>query len=302
MENNNKKFSNSVSNIVSKASGLGKKAASDITTGAKNISDYTKKALEDQRRKKYNPLFESEYNSDNFRIPKIIEIVDESVRANIDVCEGSIGWTERSNDVDVLHLYDSFISQSGVVFIPYPKCDCIYCVDVFDKNTYINIDNIFQKATNEKLAELEHIAYSLGAKSCSVEIIETNNEVNKSQKGVSLKYNKNSENSELSNSNTLKNTNRGANISYFEGNNTPCAPRLKWFANDDNIVNLVDMRCHGNHSIKSKVLEFSGSATASVSQKVASAIDAMIGAKANISYEKQAVKEHSSKLIFSIEF
>ena len=302
MENNGKKFSDSVSNIVSKASGFGKKAASDISAGAKNISDYTKKALEDQRRKKYNPLFEAEYNSENFRIPKVIEIVDQSIRVNIDVCEGSIGWIERTNDVEVLHIYDTFVNQSGVTFVPYPKCDCIYCVDTFDRSTYINIDNIFQKATNEKIAELEHIAYSLGAKCCSVEIIETNNEVSKSKTGVSLKYNKISENSEISNSNTLKNTNRGANISYFEGNSSPHIPKLKWFANDDNIVNLVNMRCHGNHSIKSKVLEFNGSATASVSQKVASAIDAMIGTKANVSYEKQAVKEHSSKLIFSIEF
>ena len=56
MENNNK-FSSSVTSLVNKATGIGKKAATYISIGAKNISEYTKKALEEQRRKKYNPLF-----------------------------------------------------------------------------------------------------------------------------------------------------------------------------------------------------------------------------------------------------
>lgn len=301
MENNNK-FSSSVTSLVNKATGIGKKAATDISIGAKNISEYTKKTLEEQRRKKYNPLFPDAYLSDAFRLPKVIEIVDASVRANIDVCDGAIGWTDKINDVEVLHIYDSYVVDSGLSFVPYAKCDTIYCVDNFNKNLFISIENIFERATNEKLAELENIAYSLGAKSCSVEIIESSSESNIGKLGSSVKSAKLSASEDVSLSSKTRKENRGTTVSYFEGNNTPKEPTLKWFAYDDNINNLISMRCSGNNSIKSKVLEFKGSASATMSQKTACVIDSLLKVKGSMSYEKQAVKEHSSKLIFAIEF
>lgn len=269
MENNNNKFSSSVNSFVTKATGMGKKAATDISTGAKNLSDYTKKTLEEQRRKKYNPLFPDQYFLETFRIPKVIEIVDAGIRANIDVCEGSIGWIDKINDVDILHIYDSFVFECGLTFLPFPKCDTIYCVDNFDKKLYIGIDNIFERATNEKLAELENVAYSLGAKSCSVEIIEISAESNFGKFGSSIKASKVSESDELSSSAKNRIENKGTTVSYFEGTNSPRKPVLKWFAYDDNINNLIVMRCSGNNSIKSKVLEFKGSASATMSQKTA---------------------------------
>ena len=301
MDNNNK-FSSSVTSFVNKATVIGKKAATDISTGAKNISEYTKKTLEEQRRKKYNPLFTEAYFSESFRIPKVIEIVDASVRSNIDVCDGAIGWTDKINDVEVLHIYDSFIADCRLSFVPYAKCDTIYCVDNFDKTIYISIENIFERATNEKLAELENVAYSLGAKSCSVEIIESSLESSLGKFGSTVKTSKFSESDDISLSAKNRKENRGTTVSYFEGNDSPQAPSLKWFAYDDSVKNLISMRCSENNSIKSKVLEFKGSASATMSQKTACAIDTLIKVKGSMSYEKQAIKEHSSKLIFAIEF
>ena len=301
MESNNK-FSNSLSNIVDKASGLGKKAVTDISAGAKNLSDITKKALEEQRRKKYNPLFSEDYFSDCYRMPRIIKIVDETVRSNVDVCDGAIGWTLRINETDVLHMYDSFVQNSNIIFIPYPKCDTVYCIDNFNTGVYISLENIFERATNEKLAELEHIAYSLGAKSCSVEIVETSSDVKTSKLSGTVKSQNYSAKDDISLGIKSINENRGTNVSYFEGNSTPHEPNLKWFAYDDNIKNLIAMRCRGNNSIKSKVLEFKGSASATMSQKTACVIDTLLNVKGNMSYEKQAIREHSTKLIFAIEF
>ena len=301
MESNNK-FTNSVSNIVDKATGLGKKAVSDISVGAKNLSDKTKKALEEQRRKKYNPLFSEDFFSECYRLPRIIKIVDETIRSNVDICDGAIGWTVRINDTDILHMYDSFVHNCDIVFIPYAKCDTVYCVDNFNSNVYVSLENIFERATNEKLAELEHIAYSLGAKSCSVEIVESSTNIKSSKLSGTLKSSNNSQKDD--NSIALKNINenRGTNVSYFEGNTTPQEPNLKWFAYDDNIKNLISMRCCGNNSIKSKVLEFKGSASATMSQKTAVVIDALLNVKGNMSYERQAIREHSTKMIFAIEF
>jgi len=57
-------------------------------------------------------------------------------------------------------------------FVPAAICDEIYYVDAHDKKRFIKLDRVFQQSHEERLAELEHIAYSLGAKYCSIEIEE----------------------------------------------------------------------------------------------------------------------------------
>ena len=91
----------------------------------------------------------------------------------------------------------------------------------------------------------------------------------------------------------------------MEGHNNPHQPKLKWFANDDNIKNLIDCRCNGMSRIHSENLELFGSSSATMSQKTACAIDNAVGAmklNGSSTMEAQAVRENHSKLYFSIEF
>lgn len=290
------------SNFMNKASDMGKKAADEIQKGAKNLSEQTKKSLHEQKIKKYNPLFVEKFHSEEFKIPNVIKIVDDAERRDVDVCDGAIGWTAKVNEVEILFLYDEYIKESNVDFIPFAKCDNVYCVDNFERNKFICSESIFDRATNEKLAELEHIAYCLGAKSCSIEIAELNAQSNSSRLGIGAKYSAMS--AKASAETTSKNQSRhnGKNVSYFEGNNVPTQPTLKWFAHDENIKGLIEMRCSGNNSIKYKVLELNCSTSATMSTKVACAIDKILKIKASVSMESKAIKEHSSKLIFEVEF
>ena len=91
----------------------------------------------------------------------------------------------------------------------------------------------------------------------------------------------------------------------FEGNEEPKEPELKWFANDDTIKRLIEMRVNGINQIKSETLILEGSFSATMSQKTACAIDGAvgkIGAGGKFNMECQAMKENYSKLIFKIEF
>ena len=62
------------------------------------------------------------------------------------------------------------------------------------------------------------------------------------------------------------------------------------------------MRLGKARSIKSKVLELSGACSATMDKKTACAIDKLLKIGGSISMEKQAVKEHSSVLIFEVQF
>ena len=301
MENKEKR-SEKFSNFLSKASDLTKKAADGIQKGAKDLSEQTQKALLDQRIKYYNPLFKDDFFSDSFNLPNVIQIVDDAVRKNIDVCEGSIGWTKKTGDVEILYIYDEFVRESRINFVPFVKCDAVYCVDNFDKTRYINTDSIFDRSMNEKMAELVNVAYSLGAKSCSIEMIESDVDVESSKDNYGLKVKNNGIGVENGSSRQNKSYQGGKNISYFEGEREPVRPVLKWFEYDDNIKNLIEMRCSGNYSIKSQVLMFKGSSSATMSQKNAVAIDIISKAKGNVSMEKKVIKEHSTKMVLEIEF
>ena len=296
MEKDNKqeKAKETFANVWKKASDAGKKAAE----GAKAFAEQTKKNIHEAQAKKYTPVTAKEFKSKSFNMPNIIEIVDDSTNREFITCDGAIGWIEKHEDVDVLQMYSDFVKKSNLQFVPVPQRDNVYCKDNFDALVFINSNQVFGKATEEKLAELENIAYCLGAKACSVEIVETDNEVNSKSKNIVLP----TTSAEASTTSKKSKTQSGKTVSLFQGNNTPTKPILKWFAHDDNIKRLIEMRCADSNSIKSKILELKGASSATMSRRIACAIDDVANVKGGISMEKQALKEHSNLLIYEIEF
>ena len=333
-DNKNEQTKNDIfSKGIKKASHLAKKTATEISKGAVVISEKTKETITKHQLKKYKPLFLKDFKSKNFNIPNIIKIVDDAVRRDIEVCEGAIGWRATESETEVLYLYDEAVKISGIEFVPSVACDQIYYVDHFNRTRFIQVDCIFERAHNEKLAELEHIAYSLGAKSCLIEISESdtkktvkkveNNTKSEAKmsgntKNISADYDVDTE-IHIENEIVSETYNRrsGKTRTYFQGNNIPSYPNLKWFANDDNIKGLIDMRCSGNNSIISRTLTLSGSTSATMSQSIACVIDSLITqniavkkSKAtksgllnnSISMLEKSIKESNRTLIFDIEF
>ena len=168
MEKKQDKTKEAFANAWKKASDIGKKAAE----GTKDFVEQTKKNIHDQQAKKYTPVTAKEFKLKSFQIPSIINVEDDSANREFITDPDAIGWIEQHKDVPVLHMYSTFSKKCGLIFIPVLQRDQVYCMDNFDSKKYINSNHVFGKATEEKLAELNHIAYSLGAKQCSVEIAE----------------------------------------------------------------------------------------------------------------------------------
>lgn len=298
------KKSGGMSEFWRKASDAGKKVADGVSKGTKSLAEKAKEYNHEQKLKKYNPLTMEEFKSEEFHIPNIIKIVDDASRRDVDVCEGAIGWREIVNEVEVLCLYNEYINEVGVKFIPMAEYGEIYCSDRFDSSRFLNVTLAFRRATDEKLAELANIAYCLGAKSCAIEIVETDSTNSKTNQKINGKILSVSANASQENSYKSMNRTSGKTMKYFEGSNEIKRPELKWFAHDDNIKGLIEMRCSNQNSIKSNVLELSGAMSNTMSRKIACAIDGLMkgNAKATMSMESQANKEYSSKLIFEVEF
>ena len=291
--------------MVQKTVDTSKKVVIDTKNNVEGAIEKVKNASLLRKLKKLNPLFPEQYQSKEFNLPNMIMIVDDAVRRGNKLCEGAIGWLSKDSGVEMLYLYDEAIAFSELKFIPAPICDAIYYVDSFDRSKFIRLDCIFSKAHEEKIAELKHIAYCLGAKRCSIEI-------NESQLDVSVQKRSALANESVYESHTqeimetdLKQSgcdSRSGRVEIeFEGNMDCIEPELKWFTYDDNIKRLIEMRMRNSNFIKSETLELSGASSATMSRKTAYTIDSAVGG-GGVSLTSQAEKEHHSKLIYRIEF
>lgn len=294
------------SSFLKKTSEVGKSVADGVQKGATELSEKMKEDGYQRRLKKYSPLFPAEYNSVGFHLPKLIVITDAASRQQVDVCEGALGWRDRESDTEVLCLYNDSLNLGNIEFFPNTVCDAAYYVDTFNPNRYIRVDCIFEKAHDERLAELKNIAYMLGAKSCTIEITEEQFKRTTASKTVGLSAPKTAgAKTELSATAETTNIRSGKISATFEGNSTPRRPELKWFAQDDTIKKLIEMRCKKANGLKSESLQLYGATSATMTQKAATSIDSTLSKlklKGSFSMQAHAQSEHSSRIIFSVEF
>lgn len=310
IEFDKKKSTEALSELMQGTADFGKKVAADAKAGVAAMVEKSKADEHARRLKKFNPLFPEQYANDSFNIPNIIVIVDDAVRRGIDVCEGAIGWLSKEAGEEILHLYDEAITFSGIQFIPAPICNAVYYVDHFDRSRFIQADCIFSRNLKEKIDELQHIAESVGAKRCIINITESSKKSKSKQKSVDLgaSTDKASGNASVDFEQSGKNskTQYGHITAEFTGLRFAKRPTLKWFAYDDSINNLVETCCAGKRRVKKLTLELSGSATATMSQSMACAIDGVFSSslkvKGHTSMKSQAKEEYQSTLKFYIEF
>ena len=302
-----KKGAEKLSGFLQKTTEAGKNAAESVQKGAAALSEKVRDASYQDRLRKYNPLFPEEYTGAEFVLPHLIVIVDEVVRRGIDVCEGAIGWRSTEADTEVLHLYKTSTALKEIEFYPIASVGATYYVDNFNPKRYINVDYIFDKAHEERLAELEEVAYMLGARSCVVEITESTQEANSANRSANLGgkiggIGKIGFKAEQAVANTNAKKRSGTITSVFEGHSNPQYPKLKWFADHENIKKLIETRCATPSAIKTRTLKISDASSATMSHKAAAAIDGLKGLKGGISMRSQVMVEHASELLFTVEF
>ena len=305
-------FSKGAASLKSAVSKAGEKISVAAKDGAQVLSEKKQEFADraqiknyEAKMKKYNPLFPEKYNDIQFNLPNMVRIVDDAVRKDIDVCVGAIGWMSKEKDVEVLHLYDEAVDFSGLQFLPTPTCDSVYYVDPHDRKTFINVDTYFSNMQQERLAELQHIAFSLGAKEYRVEMIESTSEASSSSASVSAKAHGINAGGDDSRSKNMTTQSQTAASATFGAGRKPVQPTLCWFAKDNNIINLINMRCSENEGdgITSYSFELNSSCAQSMSSATAVKVDAAIkGMGANSKFTSQSEQEHSRKMIFHIDF
>lgn len=310
--------------VSDKAKELGSFAADNAKEAGVIVADNAKVGLKaagkkmahaqrEIKKKIYNPIFPEEYWSEGFDCPKIIVIEDEDARKGIDVCEGAIGWLSKAAGSEVLHLYEEFVSESGLVFFPFASCESVYYLNPNKEHRYINLSCYFETMQQDKFTELKNIAFCLGAKECRLESYEAEKEIilNRRSKGAKIKVR--GADAELKAEaeggfEMRKNRERRVVFSQkFEGSDSPVEPVLDWYRNDKEILSLIKMRMEGRGVNPMKEYSFSidSKLSASMDINLAAKLDATLeklGAESNFDLKSESQKEMRTKMEFVIVF
>lgn len=293
---------------------IAKKQGSVLLAKAHEGVEATKESAKERKLKKLAPVMPAEYFADGYDLPYLIVIVDEDQRKHEVLCEGAIGWLGSQNGMEVLNMYYAFAtSDCGLNFYPKPQIGAAYYVDTFDSKRYIDLDRIFHVVEQDQITELRNIAYCLGAKSCKLfsTCIEQTNKTKasrsnasahlaiKSKESVGVSTEEAQEEYELSAHKILFEQ-------QFEGTDTPVFPELRWFANDQEILSLINMRCGDNpNNIKNYKINIDSAKHSALKKDQAAKIDAVLKGvklKADGKIEQRLNSEMQKSLLFEIEF
>ena len=308
-----KKGADFLKNATNKVGEAGKNVANATKEGVQALSDkaqewsaQTKAKQLEEMLKKFPPIFREQYDKGEFEKPQLIQIVDNSLKQELAEYAGALGWSDKEDGVEVMHLYSASVTDSKLRFVPTVACDALYCAHPFDQNCYIRIDSYFSYIQQAKLAELQHIAFTLGVKHYWVELVETSNQAESSKRAISLSGLKMATGSTEQNmqSQTYVQSKSLAEMQFAESRE-PQVPELHYFAQDENLKELIAMRCSGETKgmLTSYTIELSNSSSAAISASIAAKISVAANKMgAGSSFQTQSAREQNSKMIFKMEF
>ena len=308
-----KKGANLLKSAADKVGEAGKNVANAAKDGVQSLSDKAHelssqakvKQLEELLRK-FPPVSREEFANSTFAMPQLIQIIDNALRQEISEYRGVLGWSEKEDSVDILHLYHAYVPDSHIRFLPSATCGSVYCAHPFDEQCYISLDNYFSYIQQAKLAELQHIAFSLGVKHYWVELMETASQSDNSKNAVSLSGLKVAKgNAErTTQSSAYLQSKSLAEMSFSEGRD-PQPPELHYFAQDENIKKLIEMRCSADKksALTSYTIELNNSSSAAMSASTAAKISIAANKMgAGGTFQAQSAREQNSKMVFKLEF
>ena len=266
-----------------------------------------------RREKEWNtlrPIFEENVSSPEFFLPKLLRVAPMDKRhAESDLCVGSIGFEAEVNGLRVLTIYPEKLELFGLRF--YPDIDSeIYYVDPYDRDHYIAMNEYFRYLRIARIAELQSIAQSLGAKHFRVTYVEkTATRVSSTNSGkASMKFGagkaattEGAEYTHSSSSDKKEKVEIAAEMEFL--GHDPVEPKLVYLQKDLDVKNLIDFRM--SNATKHQKTSISLSNSSGIKVQDAMKIDAALTEmkySAAVKITNEAHNEENSVLEYEIDY
>lgn len=222
-------------------------------------------------------------------------------------CRGAVGFRTIMEDLHMVTIFRNYIDNLGLTF--YPELDYgVFYVDPCDRDHYIALDDYFSFITTQRMAELQRIAQSLGAKRFKVTSRDKTESVSSSSidaaasvkavgQGGGAGYSHDASNS------SMKSISLNAEMT-FPGH-APIRPELRYLKKEINFINLIEMRMDPLSPLQNQRFSIEMINSSGIKVKDAAKIDVMLKAMkgtASTTILSQAQNEARQILEYEIEF
>lgn len=252
--------------------------------------------------KRLKPIFINDLNGMIFS--RLVRIVEREKKFDIDVCKGSIGYWDTCKGERWMNIFKDSVSKFGLDFYPNDEVN-FYYVDPTNKDSYIVLDEYFDRLKQVRVSELQKIAQDLGAKYFRVTYIKERTTLSKKAANGKGSIHKKGNGSAQMNATEQKYDRMDIAAEMSFPGHEPVMPHVRYLKSDPNIENLIKMRMDPKGPLNHQTLNIKLSSSSGLKETDAVKIDMILKSlkmAGNTTVSSEVQNEAKSILEYEINF
>lgn len=252
--------------------------------------------------KRLKPIFINDLNGMIFS--RLVRIVEREKKFDIDVCKGSIGYWGTCKGERWMNIFKDSVSKFGLDFYPNDEVN-FYYVDPTNKDSYIVLDEYFDRLKQVRVSELQKIAQDLGAKYFRVTYIKERTTLSKKAANGKGSIHKKGNGSAQMNATEQKYDRMDIAAEMSFPGHEPVMPHVRYLKYDPNILNLIEMRMDTKGPVNHQILNIKLSSSSGLKETDAVKIDMILKSLkmvGNTTVSSEVRNEAKSILKYEIDF
>lgn len=275
----------------------------DAAVGAaQSLAEVINNGKDSWNLKRLKPIFINDLNG--MRFSRLVRIVEREKKFDIDVCKGSIGYWDTCKGERWMNIFKDSVSKFGLDFYPNDEVN-FYYVDPTNKDSYIVLDEYFDRLKQVRVSELQKIAQDLGAKYFRVTYIKERTTLSKKAANGKGSIHKKGNGSAQMNGTEQKYDRMDIAAEMSFPGHEPVMPHVRYLKYDPNIENLIKMRMDSKGPLNHQTLNIKLSSSSGLKETDAVKIDMILKSLkmvGNTTVSSEVQNEAKSILEYEINF
>ncbi|MEE0335568.1 MAG: hypothetical protein UDR60_11730 [Catenibacterium mitsuokai] len=269
---------------------------------AQSLAEVINNGKDSWNLKRLKPIFINDLNGMIFS--RLVRIVEREKKFDIDVCKGSIGYWDTCKGERWMNIFKDSVSKFGLDFYPNDEVN-FYYVDPTNKDSYIVLDEYFDRLKQVRVSELQKIAQDLGAKYFRVTYIKERTTLSKKAANGKGSIHKKGNGSAQMNVTEQKYDRMDIAAEMSFPGHEPVMPHVRYLKYDPNIENLIKMRMDPKGPLNHQTLNIKLSSSSGLKETDAVKIDMILKSlkmAGNTTVSSEVQNEAKSILEYEINF
>ncbi len=269
---------------------------------AQSLAEVINNGKDSWNLKRLKPIFINDLNGMIFS--RLVRIVEREKKFDIDVCKGSIGYWGTCKGERWMNIFKDSVSKFGLDFYPNDEVN-FYYVDPTNKDSYIVLDEYFDRLKQVRVSELQKIAQDLGAKYFRVTYIKERTTLSKKAANGKGSIHKKGNGSAQMNATEQKYDRMDIAAEMSFPGHEPVMPHVRYLKYDPNILNLIEMRMDTKGPVNHQILNIKLSSSSGLKETDAVKIDMILKSLkmvGNTTVSSEVRNEAKSILKYEIDF